>query len=838
MSGMGKGQGETPAYIVTLADIAATDPSQVGAKAANLAKLTEAGFPVPEGVVLTTAAFAEFASGAALPEAVALALGNALALFGDQPLAVRSSGVAEDLEGASFAGQYETVLGVRGVPAVLEAIQTCWASANSRRVSAYQSSREAGKGAMAVLIQPLVAAEMAGVAFTANPITGDRAETLVSAVNGLGERLVSGEASPDEWRVKEGRATCQSAPEGAVTDEHVLQVAELARRVEAHFGAPQDIEWAWSEDRLYLLQARPITTLPDPAPTPVPVPANSSEGFWEREASHYPLPLTPLARTHFLPNVTHALRNAMAEFSLLLEGLDHVEIGGWVYARLVPPGGKDRTPPPDWLAPILFKLVPPLRARIRSNVEAVRSDKGGRLIERWHTEWRSLLTKRNSDLGAVNLATLSDGDLLAHIRSLRQNFREGLEIHMLLNTAVQFMLAEFFMGCRDLLGWDEGRSMELLGGLSETSSAPAHAMAALAERARPNPRLRQLLAASGARTADLLAEADPAFAEAFTGYVQQWARRAITYDLSDPTLAERPDLLLRLIHDQVVREYNADADAAALVARRVKAAAEARAQLSGRPAVDRERFDRLLSRAERAYPVREEHGFFDCSTPIALARSAYLEAGRRLADRSRTNRKTDIFFLEADEVEAALQDSQPYQRVVERRKGERAWVLANPGPASYGKRPGVPSFAGLPPESRGMHEAVMWTVERTFAPAQSNRKQTDGSALSGIAASAGEYTGPVRVIRDETEFHKIQPGDVLVCPITSPVWSILFASVGALVTDTGGILSHSAIIAREYRVPAVVATGNGTELLRDGQIVTVNGSTGKVVAALAASATA
>jgi hypothetical protein len=192
----------------------------------------------------------------------------------------------------------------------------------------------------------------------------------------------------------------------------------------------------------------------------------------------------------------------------------------------------------------------------------------------------------------------------------------------------------------------------------------------------------------------------------------------------------------------VVREYNAEAHAAALATRRAEVAAEARARLAGRPAEARERFERLLSRAERAYPVREEHGFFDGSTPIALARYAYLEAGGRLVDRSLIARKTETFFLEADEVEAVLQEGQSYKQLVERRKGERAWVLANPGPASYGKRPPQPSYAGLPPESRRSHEAVRWTIERSFAPAASNRKQTDASALSGIAASAGEYTGP------------------------------------------------------------------------------------------------
>jgi pyruvate,water dikinase len=119
-------------------------------------------------------------------------------------------------------------------------------------------------------------------------------------------------------------------------------------------------------------------------------------------------------------------------------------------------------------------------------------------------------------------------------------------------------------------------------------------------------------------------------------------------------------------------------------------------------------------------------------------------------------------------------------------------------------------------------------MDRVFAPVSSNREQSCSGSISGIAAASGRYTGPVRVIAHETEFHRIRPGDVLVCPITSPVWSVLFASVGALVTDSGGILSHSAIIAREYGIPAVVATGNGTALLQDGQIVTVDGAAGIV----------
>ena len=152
------------------------------------------------------------------------------------------------------------------------------------------------------------------------------------------------------------------------------------------------------------------------------------------------------------------------------------------------------------------------------------------------------------------------------------------------------------------------------------------------------------------------------------------------------------------------------------------------------------------------------------------------------------------------------------------------WVEAHPGPASYGKDPGPPpSFAALPSEARFVHEALMWVADRIFAPQQSGQEQASETMLRGIAASPGDYTGPVRVIKNEGEFAKLQPGDVLVCPITSPVWSVLFPSIGALVTDSGGILSHPAIIAREYSVPAVVATGNATSLLQDGQIVKVDG---------------
>jgi pyruvate,water dikinase len=168
------------------------------------------------------------------------------------------------------------------------------------------------------------------------------------------------------------------------------------------------------------------------------------------------------------------------------------------------------------------------------------------------------------------------------------------------------------------------------------------------------------------------------------------------------------------------------------------------------------------------------------------------------------------------------------RNLASRRKGEHAWVLAHPGPASYGKDPGPPPpFVSLPAEARLANEAFLWVVERILGPDTAGLSGAHGT-VTGIPASPGSYTGPVRVIRNEAEFERLRAGDVLVCPVTSPLWSVLFPSVGALVTDTGGTLSHPAIIAREYGVPAVVATGNGTSALHDGQVVTVDGTAGTV----------
>jgi phosphohistidine swiveling domain-containing protein len=828
-----------------LGEIGIDDSPLVGQKAATLASLKQAGFPIPDGVVLTTEALAHALTAAGLddgatdadiealrlPDELTQAIAIAVDRLQGDRLAVRSSGVDEDLPDASYAGLYETVLNVP-VADVAAAVRRCWASAFSDQVDAYRRGRQgAGRAAMAVLIQPMVEADAAGVAFSADPVTGDRNTCVIDAVRGLGDRLVSGQASPDHWLVRGTQASCQSAPERALDPKVALEVARLVRRVAAHQQAPQDIEWARAGSEVLLLQARPITALPEQPIEPVPVSMDVPQGYWQREASHAPRPWTPMSLSvAFGDPRNRAFRRLFVEFGLLAETYEARQIGGWEYSRLVPLGGKDHAAPPKFLMPLLIRLVPAMRRRIASSVAAIRTDKPGSLIEQWYEEWQPELISRMVQLRDADLSAMNEPELAADAERALELLQRGIDIHFMLHGALMPILAELAFACHELLGWSDQEALELLAGLSSTSTQPAHRLAQLARQAAARPTVSRQLVTVDHDTVTRLALADPEFAAAFEDYQREFSCRALRYEIAEPSLAETPELTLRLLADQVARGYDPDAEAVALAQRRNAAIEGARAVLAQRSPTEGERFERALARAERAYPVREDNEFLTASVPLALMRYRLLEIGRRLVDRAQLNRLADIFFLTWEEARSALLEGDDRRALATRRRGELAYIEQHPGPVSYGQEPGPPpSFDALPTEARLMMKALVWYLDRVMEAAPSNRQQqADGDVLTGIPASRGRYTGQVRLIKDESEFDRLQPGDVLVCPITSPVWSVLFPSIGALVTDTGGVLSHPAIIAREYRVPAVVATGNATELLRDGQLVTVDGSRGSI----------
>ncbi|HUG09034.1 MAG TPA: PEP/pyruvate-binding domain-containing protein, partial [Acidimicrobiia bacterium] len=808
--------------LVSLDDPACEAPALAGNKAATLAVLHRAGFQVPPGVVVS----ADALSGAdnELPPAVRAALSQVPGLLGRGPWAVRSSSTAEDSEHASFAGQFETVLNVE-LGGLADAVLRCWRSRLTDRVKVYRGER--GPGSMSVLIQPMIDADAAGVAFTTDPVSG-RDRTLIEAVEGLGERLVSGEATPERWTVQEDGSIEGPSVATVLDTEKARAIGDLAGRVEEHLERPQDIEWAIADGRLWLLQARPITTLPSTGPELLPIPIEVPPGDWRRDAFHEPIPLSPFGWVILSEQVVKVLPTVFAEFGILIERAEAASIGGWMYNRLIPVGAPSpgrrggragpSSTPPRWLLRIVMRLHPAIRRRARAAREAIASDLPATVIRRWTDEWRPEHQEDIERALAVDLGSLSDQELAAQLDHRLEVVAHPA--HAMVGFAWWIVVYELAEVCQELLGWDTARMLTLLEGLSTTSTAPARQLAHLAGLARSKPAIRELLVRVDETTPARLAEVDAEFARAFSGYVEANGHRAVRYDVIDPNLAEVPHLLLRLVADQLEVEFSPDQVAEEARRRRSQAADEARSRLGSHPEADRERFERALVRAAEAYPAWEDRVWWTQSVQTALLRYLALEIGHRLVARGLLATVDDVFFLEAQDARTGLFDGADRRETTRVGKGRRAWAMANPGPYMYGEPPsGDPPFDLLPRPARFVNQAVMWGIAQFFG---SPGGQEEG-VVTGTPASAGRYTGTVRVVMGEHQFDKIRAGDVVVCPTTSPVWSVVFPSMGALITDSGGILSHPAIIAREHGIPAVVDTGNATDILKDGQRVTVDG---------------
>ena len=327
--------------IIPLRELRREDRPVVGTKAANLGELAAAGFPVPDGFVVIGD-----------PDGSRDAVRQAAQVLGGGPFAVRSSGLAEDLPDASFAGQYETILHVQGDEALIESIRRCRDSARNDRVLRYQAAHtDMANGQIAVLVQRMLAPDASGVAFTANPVTGERDEIVVTAAHGLGERIVSGEAIGDEWLVRGADATRRRSVEQAISAEQAHAVAQLARKVDVLFGSPQDIEWSVVRGSVYLLQTRPMTALPDPVEWTPPMP-----GYWMRNfrlGEWLPEPMTPLFRDWLLERIEAGYVFGMQETTGAALPFRHAAINGWYY-----------TAPPRFPPVALFQAIAQSRGRI------------------------------------------------------------------------------------------------------------------------------------------------------------------------------------------------------------------------------------------------------------------------------------------------------------------------------------------------------------------------------------------------------------------------------------------------------------------------------------------
>jgi pyruvate,water dikinase len=861
-------------YILPLAASEATR-DRVGGKGASLATLARGGLPVPSGFHVTTAAYTRFveANGlsariraaaadasvadppaqqraaaaiaalferAEVTEDVAVAVRRAYAELdgGRAAVAVRSSATAEDLPEASFAGQQESYLNVRGEAALLEAVRRCWGSLWTARAMSYRARQgiPPERVAMGVVVQRLVPADAAGVLFTANPSTGARDELLVNASFGLGDAVVAGEVTPDTYvldratgavrnAVLGGKAAMSvAAPDGgtvaetvpetrrrerALADAPLRALADLGERIERLFGGvPMDIEWAMAGGTGWILQARPITNLPPAPPREVrwepPVPGSA----WVRRqvVENMPEPLSPLFDELYVreglersADAIYAVFGVPEAINDLVDRPLFTTVNGYAYMR----GNINFR----WsAAPFLIRLYAtgvPLLFRI--GVAHWRDDAlpaYQATVERWR---------------AIDPATASDEQLLRGVRELawadaRYWFAAVLAIGVAKVTDA--LLNRFLTAA--LPGHRLTSGTFLRGFPSKTLDAEAE-LEALAARLRRSDTLRATFEASPVeqvpRALDQTAEGR-AFLDALAAYLEQYGHQVYTLDFVVPTQAEDPRailLSLKALSRGEPRPVEARRDALA----RERDEAVWRTARSLDP-LRRRLFRLLVGWAQRFGPYREQALFYTGLAWPTLRRLA-LELGARLTAGGALEAPDGIFFLETAEIEAAgaagaagVARPDLARQARERRALRQARRRLHPP-------------AAVPPDYRLKLGPVDMSA---FETQQRNLGQ--GAVLRGFAVSPGRVVAAASVVRSPADFEAMQPDSILVCPTTTPAWTPLFAQARGLVTDVGGILAHGSIVAREYGIPAVLGTGDATQRISHGQLIAVDGGAGTV----------
>ncbi len=525
-------------------------------------------------------------------------------------------------------------------------------------------------------------------------------------------------------------------------------------------------------------------------------------GFWQRDVVHCPQPVSTLMTTAVLPLVGEASRWWFTGVGALPERLEWREIGGWTYLRRV-----DAADPGLALA----------RAAARGD-EVVAQDLVGVGLVRWHETWRPDLERRVRALRAVDRSRLTDAGLAEHLAATLALQARALETHFRVHALLTVALADLVRTTREVLGGDADVALGLLGGTAPVLHDLTRSLDGLAEVAARSRGVRALLdrAVHEDVAPSLLSAGRPddpgvaAFLDLLGDHLERFGHRTPGYELIHPTAAEDPTLALRAVH---ARRHRGRDDVA-------RAAPEGTASVPG--------LESVLARARAAYPLREESGPTTWTEPLALVRYAALEIGRRARARGVLDREDDVFWLGVDDVRALTAGAAPDRHLPAARRHDAARAGATTPPPTVGRNPGPPPTDELPAPARWINEGLLWLVGRMLEPARLATRAAPDRDITGVAASRGRAAGPVRVVRHHDDLARLRPGDVLVCPTLLAAWTAVLPTVAAVVTDSGGTLSHSAIMAREFGVPAVVATGDASRILTDDQVVEVDGSAGSV----------
>ncbi len=864
-------------FLLPLADPAATLEA-VGGKGASLARLVAAGLPVPSGFHVTTAAYDCFVTrnnlqpailaaleqvdasqpatleaasaaiqalfaGAQIPPEVASDIAAAYAALSgqDSAVAVRSSATAEDLPQASFAGQQETYLNIRGIADVLEAVRRCWASLWTARAIGYRLHQGINpqEVSLAVVVQVLFPAEAAGVLFTANPLNGRRDQVMISAAWGLGEAVVGGLVTPDQLVVDKIRGTVldrQVADKQVMTvsvaggtqeqpvpselrraavldDAATVELVRLGSQVEALYGMPMDIEWAFAGSAFAILQARPITALPGAA---LPEPDISSTIEWKRPNSKgqymrgsivdlLPDPVSPLFATLAIPAIS---RVGVKEILRPLTRSEPVLPDDYIttineYAYM----GIGYTPRMWWW--IVTRMLFSLPRMLRESLPLWRDQIRPRYVEtvaRWQDQ--SFETMPASELWAA-IQQINDAAML-HLASLlvattgasagAEGLFTGVYKKMIQRkdgpTAVTFL-----MGYDSIPIQSEKALYDLAVWSREHSELAAYLLETPAE---------QLAAQTAAESAPVAGWSD------FCARLQEHQKTYghIIYDLDFARPLPLDDLTPKLETVKMyLRQQGANPHERQRLAeeKRQQAVVTTLKRLKG---LRRWAFRKTLGMAQTMAQVRE-NALSDIGLGYPLLRQMLRELGRRCAQAGWLAQDEDIYYLKMDEVQDAVASLE--------RDGPTVSLagLVSQRKATHGALKRIIPPPMLPPKKK-----YLGIDMASFTPATEDSH--NGSTLMGVPASVGRVTARACVLHGPEDFDHMKPGDVLVAATTTPAWTPLFAMASAVVTDIGGPLSHGSIVAREYGIPAVLGTGVATRRIRDGQTITVDGNAGTV----------
>lgn len=854
-------------FIFPISNLTQSDIHTAGGKGANLGELTRIGLPVPPGFVVSTAAYDRFIEtnhlqkqittmtesiietlflDADIPTDMATVLVQAWRDLGAGPVAVRSSATAEDLPEASFAGQQDTYLNVQNETALLDAVKRCWASLWTKRAIAYRQRQKISPDSvsMAVVVQQMVDADASGILFTADPVSGDRDRIVINAAWGLGEAIVGGLVTPDTVLVEKARwqvAARETAVKTTMTvrtkngtieqpvpkekqskavldQETAVALAKLGAKIEAHYNTPMDVEWAVADGNLFILQARPVTSLP-PAPLKdVAWEPNPPNSVWMRRqiVEHMPKPLSPLFEDLYLKQgLAQSIEKLLAEMGqatevdfdlgdMLPQGFANT-INGYAYTT-----GSFSMSAKNLVA--ILKIY----SRIFRFFDMEIFDWEGNALPNYQSlikRWAAL------DLDAASDETLLDG--IRQLAAADSAYWFGSALNLGLSRILDPVFDRFLKSplVGSALPPPLRASAAFLRGFDSKALDAQAEMELVASQIRASASLHKLVEASGAdRLLDVLAQ-HPDGKDVLTGierYLGQYGHQIYNLDFVDPTQNEDPTPLLLSLKalvkappEQGVRERQAKMaqERDALVAQTEHALNPLARQLF-----------RCLWRWTKQYAPYREHVMFYMGAAWPTVRKLARELGQRLTDAGTLQSPEDIYYLSSDEIETAV--------------------------AARARSGSVPAFIQLAQERRTLRTARQQLTPPPKVPLGSTLKfgpldlsmfdptpeeaDSVGPVLHGYAVSTGRVTAPASVIRSVEQFDQMQPGSVLVCTTTTPAWTPLFSQAVGLVTDVGGALAHGSIVAREYGIPAVMGTGTATQRIQSGMMLSVDGDRGTV----------